>query len=125
MYHSLFLGFVNACAILIGQHLGKNEFSQAKQLAKLFTWGLPIISFAIGLLLIAFSPLFLPWIIGHDMVILSLSQNLIVVMGLGFWLKTVNMVLIMGILRAGGIVVTYYMPICLRCGYFRFLSHGL
>tara|TARA_R110001583_G_scaffold112917_6_gene263125 strand:+ start:2873 stop:4273 length:1401 start_codon:yes stop_codon:yes gene_type:complete len=102
MYHSLFLGFVNACAILIGQHLGKNEFAQAKLLAKLFSWGLPIISFAIGLLLIAFSPLFLPLIIGHDEVLLSLSQNLIYIMGLGFWLKTVNMVLIMGILRAGG-----------------------
>jgi Na+-driven multidrug efflux pump len=102
MYHSLFLGFVNACAILIGQHLGKNEFTQAKQLAKLFSWGLPIISFLIGLLIIALSPLFLPLIIGHDQALLTLSQNLIYIMGLGFWLKTVNMVLIMGILRAGG-----------------------
>jgi putative MATE family efflux protein len=102
MYHSLFLGFVNACAILIGQHLGKNEFTQAKQLAKLFSWGLPIISFLIGLLLIVLSPLFLPLIIGHDQALMALSQNLIYIMGLGFWLKTVNMVLIMGILRAGG-----------------------
>ncbi|MEH6452850.1 MAG: MATE family efflux transporter [Psychromonas sp.] len=102
MYHSLFFGFVNACAILIGQHLGRSEFAQAKQLAKLFTIGLPTLSFAVGLLIIAFSPLFLPLIIGHDMVLLKLSQNLIYVMGLGFWLKTVNMVIIMGILRAGG-----------------------
>jgi Na+-driven multidrug efflux pump len=93
---------VNACAILIGQYLGKNEFAQAQQLAKLSSWDLPIISFAVGLILIVASPFFLALIIGHDSIILNLSQNLIYVMGLGFWLKTVNMVLIMGILGARG-----------------------
>jgi putative MATE family efflux protein len=102
LYHSLFFGLVTACSVLVGQSLGRNDFAQAKQLAKFFVVYAPLGSFVIGGFILSVSPLFLPLLLEPDSDLYALSQQLLWVMCLTFWIKVLNMTLIVGLLRAGG-----------------------
>lgn len=102
LYHSLFFGLVNACAIMIGQRLGRSAFGEAEWLAKRFMWIGPLGSFCLGLFLLGLSP----WIISlMEVQNQETAHNLqwaMAVMCLGFWVKVFNLTVIQGILRAGG-----------------------
>lgn len=102
LYHSLFFGLVTACSVLVGQSLGRNEFDHAISLAKRFAIGAPIGSMLVGLLILAVSPFFLPLLIPSGTALYELSASLLWVMCLTFWIKVLNMTLIVGVLRAGG-----------------------
>lgn len=102
LYHSLFFGLVTACSVLIGQNLGQNNFDTAKFLARKFSLFAPLGSLVVGLILLASSPIFLPWLISPTESLYQLSMQLMWVMCLSFWLKVLNMTIIIGVLRAGG-----------------------
>lgn len=102
LYHSLFFGLVTACSVLIGQSLGRNEFDHAIDLAKRFAMFAPLGSMMVGLLILVASPVFLPWLLPEGTALYALSQSLLWVMCLTFWIKVLNMTLIVGVLRAGG-----------------------
>ena len=102
LYHSLFFGLVTACSVLVGQNLGRDDFDMAKLLAKRFATFAPMGSVAIGLLVLAASPLFLPLLLDTNSNLYSLSSQLLWVMCLTFWIKVLNMTVIVGVLRAGG-----------------------
>ncbi|MFQ3231325.1 MATE family efflux transporter [Reinekea sp.] len=102
LYHSLFFGLVTACSVLIGQNLGQDKFDTAKYLARKFSFFAPLGSLIVGLVLLASSPIFLPWLISPSEPLYQLSMQLMWVMCLSFWLKVLNMTIIVGILRAGG-----------------------
>ena len=102
LYHSLFFGFVTACSVLIGQNLGQSKFETAKYLAGKFALFAPLGSLFVGLVILACSPIFLPWLISPTESLYQLCMQLMWVMCLSFWLKVLNMTLIIGVLRAGG-----------------------
>jgi putative MATE family efflux protein len=102
LYHSLFFGLVTACSVLVGQNLGRDDFDMAKLLAKRFATFAPMGSVVVGLLILATSPLFLPLLLDPSSQLYTLSQQLLWVMCLTFWLKVLNMTVIVGVLRAGG-----------------------
>jgi len=102
LYHSLFFGLVSACAVLVGQHLGRDDFDTAKLLAKRFAVFAPLGSMLVGLLILAASPVFLPWLLDPEDSLYQLCMQLLWVMCLSFWIKVLNMTLIVGVLRAGG-----------------------
>jgi putative MATE family efflux protein len=102
LYHSLFFGLVTACSVMVGQSLGRNEFDHAKWLAKRFAIFAPLGSMAVGLLILSGSPLFLPLLLPKGTELYALSQSLLWVMCLTFFIKVLNMTVIVGVLRAGG-----------------------
>ena len=102
LYHALFFGLVNACGIMIGQRLGRGQFSEARWLANRFLLMAPLGSFLMGLLLLFVSPWLLAVMVPGDPITLQQTQWAMVVMCLGFWIKVFNMTAIQGILRAGG-----------------------
>jgi putative MATE family efflux protein len=102
LYHSLFFGLITACSILIGQNLGRNDFGMAKYLAKKFCIFAPLGSFVFGLLTLAASPIFLPWLLDPSDSLYHLCMQLLWVMCLTFWIKVLNMTVVIGVLRAGG-----------------------
>ncbi|MBU2864011.1 MATE family efflux transporter [Reinekea forsetii] len=102
LYHSLFFGFVTACAVLIGQNLGQDKFEMAKHLAKQFVIWTPIGSLFVGVAILLSSPFFLPLLIDPNESLYQLAVQLLWVMCLTFWLKVLNMTIIIGVLRAGG-----------------------
>lgn len=102
LYHALFFGLVNACGIMIGQRLGRGQFSEARWLANRFLLMAPIGSFVMGLILLLASPWLLAVMVPSDPITLQQTQWAMVAMCLGFWIKVFNMTAIQGILRAGG-----------------------
>lgn len=102
LYHSLFFGLVTACSVLVGQSLGRDDFDTAKLLAHRFTLLTPLGAMLVGLLILALSPFFLPLLLDSDSPLFSLSNQLLWIMCLTFWVKVLNMTLVVGILRAGG-----------------------
>ncbi len=102
MYHSLFMGLSTACAVLIGQNLGRNDFNYAKSLAAKFAFFSPLLAMCVGLLLLLASFGFLPLLLEKGTPLYELAIQLMWIMCLTFWIKTLNLTLINGILRAGG-----------------------
>jgi putative MATE family efflux protein len=99
---SFFFGFASACAILVGQRLGKNEFSNAWSLAKNYAISAPIITFLLALILLQYQYLvFMPFS-NLSSETITLSQEILVLICFGTCLKVFNMTIAMGILRAGG-----------------------
>lgn len=99
---SFFFGFASACAILVGQRLGNNEFMGAWSLAKNYAISAPIVTFLLGLLLLQFEYLvFMPFA-NLSAETIELSHDIFVLITFGTCLKVFNLTMSMGILRAGG-----------------------
>jgi len=99
---SFFFGFASACAILIGQRLGRNEFSAAWTLAKYYAISAPIVTFVLALILLQCESLvFMPYS-NLSPETIALSHDIFVLIIFGTCLKVFNMTAAMGILRAGG-----------------------
>jgi len=99
---SFFFGFASACAILVGQRLGRNEFLTAWTLAKNYAISAPIVTFVLALILLQCESLvFMPY--GNlSPETMALSHDIFVLITFGTCLKVFNLTMSMGILRAGG-----------------------
>ncbi len=96
-----FLGLGNACAILLGNRIGANEAQDALRDARRYLRLGLTIALIVGLLLA-----------GASFVIVGLYRispeaqgylrNLLLIMAAALWLKTINMIMIVGIMRSGG-----------------------
>lgn len=97
----VFMGISDACGILIGNKIGANEeesaFSYARRTLILSTIG----AMFIGVLILVGSDRFLS-IYNVSDTVLNYAHNILMVMGFSLWIRTANMTLIVGILRAGG-----------------------
>ena len=102
LYHSLFFGLSSACSIMIGHRLGRDEFQVAKQLAQFFVIVGPILSFLLGVVIVLNKQLIFGLFGDIDSETLHLANQVIIIMGLFFWIKVLNLILIQGILRSGG-----------------------
>lgn len=101
-FFALFVGLANACAVMVGRSLGGDRPDEAWQLHKIFdrlTWVL-VLSLALSLWLVR------PWVLsafgevdGDTAELLDATLTLFCLL---VWLKVLNMVRIIGVLRAGG-----------------------
>ena len=99
---SFFFGFASACAILVGQRLGRSEFVDAWVLAKKYAISAPIVTFLLALLLLQYEYLvFLPFT-NLSAETIQLSHEVFVLIIFGSCLKVFNLTMAIGILRAGG-----------------------
>ncbi len=99
---AMFFGIASACSIVVGQHLGANRLQDAWSMAKTFSLLGPLAAIALGGLLILFNELILSAYQGVSTETMQLAQTIFYVIGGLAWLKVINMILAMGILRAGG-----------------------
>ncbi|MGY2573050.1 MATE family efflux transporter [Vibrio diazotrophicus] len=99
---SLFFGLSVACSVIIGQHLGCAEFTDAKAISRLFTRAFAILGIATTVILLVFQPWFLSALGLDNPEYTSLSKPTITLLSIAVSLKMLNMVIINGILRAGG-----------------------
>lgn len=99
---SLFLGFATAASILIGQKLGANEMDKAYRLGKRLTLTITAFAAVLGICVM----LAQQWVLSpyqqYSEDTLTLATQVLIVMCIGLSLKTANMILSLGVLRAGG-----------------------
>lgn len=101
-FFALFVGLASAAAVMVGQSLGADDQKQAQQLYRLFN------RTAIVLVVILAGTLWLLrfWIPsffgGLDATTVSMLMQTLAIFCLGVWVKILNMLRILGILRAGG-----------------------
>lgn len=99
---SLFFGLSVACSVIIGQHLGRAEFNDAQAVSRLFTKTFAILGIVTTVILLLFQPWFLS-ALGLDTPDYTLlSKPAMTLLSIAVSLKMLNMVIINGILRAGG-----------------------
>lgn len=99
---AVFVGIAIATSILVGNELGAGQFARAKAVAVWLLKVMPALALLAGLGIALASPL-LGWVYpGMAPETLKMAETLMVVLGLIMWSKVLNMVLILGVLRAGG-----------------------
>lgn len=99
---SLFLGFATAASVLIGQKLGANEMDKAYRLGTRLTLAITAFAAVLGIMVM----LAQQWVLSpyqqYSADTLRLATQVLIVMCIGLSLKTANMMLSLGVLRAGG-----------------------
>ena len=101
-FFALFVGLANASAVMVGRSLGADNQEEAWRLHKIFD--------RLTIILVVFLALVLwsmrPWILGFfDQVqepAASLLNQTLMIFSVLVWIKVLNMVRIIGVLRAGG-----------------------
>lgn len=102
LFFALFIGLANASAVMVGRALGGDNHSEAWRLYRFFD------QLTIGLVVSACGLLWLarPWVIRvfdqFDPATEALLADVLAVFSLLIWVKVLNMMRIMGVLRAGG-----------------------
>lgn len=99
---AFFIGFSSACAIIVGQSLGKNDFQEAWHTGVFFVLGGPVITFILAWLIYYFEWLVFKPFNSIEEVTLALASEIFVLLIFGTCLKVYNMTVSMGVLRAGG-----------------------
>lgn len=100
--YSMFFGISVACSILLGQSLGKNEFEQAHKMSQFFIKAVFIVGLSIGILLLQGQDLLLSWLNLSSDDLYPMASPALLILSCALWLRMLNMVIINGILRAGG-----------------------
>jgi putative MATE family efflux protein len=99
---SFFFGFSSACSIMVGQRLGRDEFSSAWSVARGFVISAPIVTLSLGLVMLSLENIvFMPYA-NLNKETLSVAQEIFLLITFGTCIKVFNMTASMGILRAGG-----------------------
>ncbi len=99
---SVFVGLAIACSIMVGQHLGAGNFQQARREALRNILLIPLMSLAIGLIIIVTKSLILGLFLELSADTRNQANVLLLVLGLLYWLKVANMTMAHGVMRAGG-----------------------
>lgn len=97
----VFLGLGNATAILVGNLIGQGKTEKAYVYAGRSLMLQVAGAMLIGLLVILFAPLILGFYRVDPEVILS-ARRLLLVLGMGLWVRASNHMIVIGILRSGG-----------------------
>ncbi len=97
----IFMGISTACGIMVGNQIGANEEARAVRYAdytlKISTVG----AILVGLTVLVGSDLILSLYKLSDVALVN-AHNILRVMGFTMWVRVTNMILIVGVLRAGG-----------------------
>ncbi len=101
-FFALFVGLANACAVMVGRALGADRTEEAWRLHKIFVRLTLMLVFTLSFALWLASP----WILsafGHvEEATASLLSHTLTIFCLLVWVKILNMMRIIGVLRAGG-----------------------
>jgi len=97
----VFIGLMDACAIMVGNKIGASDPATAFRYARRsimisFTGGI-----LVGAVIIAIS-LVVPGLYNISPVAQTYMHNILLVMGCCMWIRAMNMVVIVGVLRSGG-----------------------
>lgn len=96
-----FIGIANAAAVILGNQIGAGNTETAYRYGLKSAWIGPTLGIAVGLLLIAASPLVLSFYQITDSVY-NTARGILIVYGLALPIRVFNMINIVGILRSGG-----------------------
>lgn len=100
--YSVFFGISVACSILLGQALGRNEYVQALNMTHFFIRAVLVGGLFFGALLLSGCEYILSCLSLTDMELYPLASPAITILSCAIWLRMLNMLIIDGILRAGG-----------------------
>ncbi len=97
----LFIGLGNACAIMIGNKIGEGEMDLAFEYSRRFLIMIVFLAILLGIgILFLRTP-----IISLYEVSIEVAENvnkLLIIFALGLWVRSINFILFVGVLRAGG-----------------------
>ncbi|OEE72723.1 MATE family efflux transporter [Vibrio genomosp. F6] len=100
--YSLFFGISVACSILLGQSLGRDEFADAFKMSKFFIKTVLGFGLTVGGVLLFGKDMILSWLNLTSAELYPLASPALSVLCCAIWLRMLNMIIINGILRAGG-----------------------
>jgi putative MATE family efflux protein len=100
--YSVFFGISVACSILLGQALGRDEYAQALNMTYFFIRTVLVCGLFLGALLLSGSEYILSWLGLTGLALYPLASPAITILSCAIWLRMLNMLIINGILRAGG-----------------------
>ncbi|GLS91744.1 MATE family efflux transporter [Psychromonas marina] len=100
--YSLFFGLSVACSVLLGQAMGKDDFAQAQQMSTFFIKIVLVVGVGTCLLLLQGQDQLLSWLHLSSDELAPLASPALLVLCCALWLRMLNMLIINGILRAGG-----------------------
>lgn len=96
-----FIGMGNASSIILGKKIGAGEEKSARDYAFRFSWFMPLMGGIIGLLLFPISQI-IPYIFNVQPHIVRIAQTMLFVLIAVYPFRAFNMLIIVGICRAGG-----------------------
>ena len=102
MLVDVFIGFGVATAILLGQHLGRNEFDEAWALNQYVLTRFPLAALVFALLMMLLSQFFIAQFSGISESVEDLLLGVWLVYCLALPIKTHNLIAVIGVLRSGG-----------------------
>ncbi|MGL6027907.1 MAG: MATE family efflux transporter [Vibrio sp.] len=100
--YALFFGLSVACSVSIGQHLGRANYTEARSTSLIFIKMFALLGVISTTILLAIQPWLLKLLALDNAQFLPLSQPGLTILSVVISLKMLNMVIINGILRAGG-----------------------
>ena len=97
----LFIGLGNACAIMIGNKIGENEIELAFEYSRRFLIIIILIAIFLGIsILLLRMPIISLYEVSDE--VASNVYKLLTIFALTLWLRSINFILFVGALRAGG-----------------------
>lgn len=95
------VGLCNACAVMIGKHIGEGDFPRVKEYAKRFVFLTPAVSLGIGLLVVALRGVILSCF-SLSAQASAVASSLLLIYGLEMALRNLPYIIIVGVFRPGG-----------------------
>ena len=102
MLVDVFIGFGVATGILLGQHLGRNEFDEAWALNQYVLTRFPLAALVFALLMMLLSQFFIAQFSGISESVEDLLLGVWLVYCMALPIKTHNLIAVIGVLRSGG-----------------------
>ena len=102
MLVDVFIGFGVATGILLGQHLGRNEFDEAWALNQYVLTRFPLAALVFALLMMLLSQFFIAQFSGISESVEDLLLGVWLIYCLALPIKTHNLIAVIGVLRSGG-----------------------
>lgn len=97
----VFIGLGNSVSILIGKKIGEGNYGEAKNYAANIAGFAPVVAIFVGMLLVPISFL-VPYIFKVEQEVYLQAQQFFIILALCYPLKAFNMVMVVGVVRAGG-----------------------
>jgi len=102
LFFVLVRGLANACTVIVGNKIGEGKEEESYEYAIQFLAMSVISGLVLGVILFLTPDLTLKLFRNLDFDVYNLSRNLLMVMGLFYFIRTFNATLIVGVLRGGG-----------------------
>ncbi len=97
----LFIGLGNACAIMVGNKIGEGEIELAFEYSRRFLMIIVLLAVLLGIaILLLRAPIINLYEVSNE--VAENVNKLLIIFALGLWLRSINFILFVGVLRAGG-----------------------